>query len=100
MEKHLVSASENTGVQIVAATGFHKLAFYSDDHWIFTYNSEQLSEVFIHELEKGMYINTETEHPNDFISNCAGFIKVAIDEQRLYDPDNKLFNSSYLESLL
>lgn len=99
MEKHLVSASENTGVQIVAATGFHKLAFYSDDHWIFTYNSEQLSEVFIHELEKGMYINTETEHPNDFISNRAGFIKVAIDEQRLYDPDKKWFKAAVEASL-
>lgn len=99
MEKNLVRASHDTDIQIISATGFHKLDFYSNNHWIFNYNKKQLKEVFIHELIKGMYIETENQEPNEFISNRAGYIKVAIDEQRLADDDKKWFDAAAEASL-
>lgn len=99
MEEHLVRASQETNIQIVSATGFHKLNFYSNDHWIFNYNKKQLTEVFIHELTKGMYVETENQEPNKFLSNRAGYIKVAIDEQRLVDRDKKWFEAAAEASL-
>src|SRR5699024_5318570 len=66
MEKELVLASNEVGISVIAATGFHKLDFYPRNHWIFDYDVEQLKDVFIHELEKGMFIDTDKEKPLNF----------------------------------
>lgn len=94
MEKELVSVSEQTGTHVVASTGFHKLAFYPENHWIRSYSMEELKEVFIHELTKGMYVGTDSDVPKEDIEQKAGLIKTAIDEERIKDPEKKWFTAA------
>lgn len=49
----LARLSRVSGVQIVASTGYHLLAFYSPDHWIHFADQHQLTDLFIRELTSG-----------------------------------------------
>jgi len=91
MEQHLVDASKDTGVQIIASTGFHKLSFYPGSHWIHTYSQSQLEDIFTHELTRGMFVKTDNKKPSKFIPHLAGTIKTAIDEEREKDSEKKWF---------
>ena len=50
MAAGLAEISRATGVQIICATGFHKMLFYPENHWIFQRNERELEEYFIREL--------------------------------------------------
>lgn len=91
MEKYLVNASKDTEVQIIASTGFHKLIYYPEEHWIKYYTKNKLIDVFVHELKKGMFVGTDNNEPKESIPYLAGLIKVAIDEERMQDPEKKLY---------
>ena len=93
MTKELVQLSRDSGVQIVASTGFHKDCFYPAEHWIHTYSQQQLTEVYFHELTKGMYVDADNAVPSQTISAKAGMIKTALDAEfsLLYE---KLFHAA------
>lgn len=46
--------SRETGVQIIAATGFHTERYYDTNHWLFQYSPEQIAKLFQAEIEDGM----------------------------------------------
>lgn len=46
--------SEQSGVRIVAATGFHRDCFYPEGHFFRTENAETLAERLVREIESGM----------------------------------------------
>jgi len=94
MSAHLVNLSAESNVHIVASTGFHKMAFYEDDHWIFSFNETQMEEIFVHELTQGMYTNTENVTPSHFHGAKAGAIKVAYDIAGLTPQYKKLFKAA------
>ncbi|MCX8130611.1 MAG: hypothetical protein N3I35_10995 [Clostridia bacterium] len=87
----LVNVSENTGVNIVASTGFHKLIFYPENHWINIMDEVQLAQVFINEFRYGMYINSDTSSPAQHIDAKPGVIKTASDINGVDDKYKKLF---------
>lgn len=68
MEEALLALSENSAVQILASTGFHKMLFYPDGHWIFEYDCEKLTDIFLHELQLGMYLDCDTVTPYQYIT--------------------------------
>jgi 5-phospho-D-xylono-1,4-lactonase len=73
--------SRESGVQIVAATGFHKTKYYLDSHWRFQYSVEEIAKLFIDEIELGMDQNGY-EGPLVKRSEAkAGVVKVASDYQ-------------------
>lgn len=94
MQNELTSLSKDSGINIVASTGFHKPFFYNKDHWIFTASEEEVEEVFVHELTKGMFTNTENSPPKDYINNKAGQIKVAYDIKGLTPHYTRLFKAA------
>ena len=71
----LVRAAQQTGVPIIASTGFHLQAYYAD-RFIFALENVALEKLFINELTFGMvgkghiYLG----------SHCAGIVKTAIDK--------------------
>ena len=79
MPEELREASLKTGATIVASTGFHKMMFYPEVHWIHTFNEKELYQVFISELTEGMYINCDNAPPQEQISAQAGMVKTAYD---------------------
>lgn len=98
MAAELVKASRLSGVNIIASTGFHKLIFYPEDHWIYRMNESQLALLFIEELQNGMFVNSDIEYPSITISSKAGIIKTALDEEGLTDRYKKLFYAAAVAS--
>lgn len=94
MEEALVEIAEQTGLHIIASTGFHKLYFYPENHWIHTWTQEELTRLFLFELQKGMYTCTEKKKPKNFITARAGIVKSALDQENLSPRYRKLFTAA------
>lgn len=90
----LMDASQQTGVQVVASTGFHKFMFYPEDHWIRTEDADTLTELFIDELENGMYTDGEEAWPEEQIVARAGIIKTAADFEGVGGQYYRLFKAA------
>lgn len=94
MEKELLKLSENSDVQILASTGFHKMIFYPEEHWIFRYSCEKLTELFLHELQTGMYTDSDFSEPRRHIDAKASLIKCALDVPGFNGQYEKLFTAA------
>lgn len=75
MAEELVSAAAESGVNIIASTGFHKHAFYYDDSPIFSMSEDELARLFIGEINDGMMAKDGSR-----LGAKAGIIKVAVDK--------------------
>jgi phosphotriesterase-related protein len=91
MAHFLTRCSKITGVNIIASTGFHKLLFYPGNHWIFTLDEFELSNLFIREFETGMYIDGDHFLPTKQIESKPGVIKTASDREGVTSKYRKLF---------
>jgi len=72
-------ASVRTGVNIMASTGFHKLVFYPQDHWLRSMDANSLADLFADEIENGMFTDCDTSKPSIRTDARAGIIKTASD---------------------
>jgi len=86
MAKELTEASAQSGVHVVASTGFHKLDFYSRNHFVFRMGQEELEQLFVEELTAGMYTDQVNGDEIPVIRGPAkaGIIKTASDGSDLY----------------
>ena len=94
MADGLKTISEKTGVKIISSTGFHKMLFYPDNHWIMKMTAGQLENLFVTELTEGMYIDPDMELPQRQIAARAGQIKTAYDVEGLTDRYQVLFRGA------
>ena len=89
-----VRLSQASGIHIVASTGFHKVMFYEDNHWIFSWDESALEKLFVHELTVGMYLDCEHKSPEQYHNSKAGVIKVGYDTPGLDEQYKKLFTAA------
>ena len=82
MAENLLKASEESGVHIVASTGFHKTLFYYEDSYIFHKNEEYITDLYISEIEKGL-ISSKKDGCRTLDAH-AGMMKVAIDKGGIF----------------
>ncbi len=102
MAEELRIASEQSGVHIIASTGFHKLDFYNRNHFIYQMDVDQLTQLFRQELTLGMFVDhvNGDEIPSKRGTAKAGLIKTASDGRdiRLKEGDlpvyKKLFTAA------
>lgn len=92
--KSLVTLSKESGIHIIASTGFHKIPFYPLNHWVFSYSRKQLADIFIRELEDGMFVDADNAIPARQIGARAGMIKAALESGEMDDPYRKLFRAA------
>jgi phosphotriesterase-related protein len=96
----LARISEESGVHIIASTGFHKLTFYPEDHWLHSAGEEELTRLFIAELNQGMYLDGDAAFPSRQGGPSrkggakAGQIKTALDTEGLSPRYEKLFTAA------
>ena len=83
MAKELEEISRKTDVDIIGSTGFHKSVFYWPDHWIHECSSSVLYEIFLEEIQHGMYKGNQSQLSNMQIEAKAGLIKTAVDKEGL-----------------
>ena len=95
--RFLENVSRVSGVHIVASTGFHRMIFYPDDHWIWGAPEDALAQIFISELTDGMYVNCDEAPPREKTTARAGQIKTALDTKAAQELDaqyKKLFRAA------
>lgn len=90
----LAEISRKTGIHVIASTGFHKLQFYPEKHWIRTINREELERFYISELTRGMCVNIDCEWMPERIKAKAGIIKTALDVCDLKGRYGELFEAA------
>jgi phosphotriesterase-related protein len=83
--------SEKSGVHIIASTGFHKLSYYPEDHWLHSIDEDELTSLFINELNQGMCMDGDIALPSQQGNAKAGQIKTALDTEGLSPRYQKLF---------
>jgi len=79
MTEYLIKASKETGVNIIASTGFHKLQYYPRNHWIYNIEQSKFTELLLNEIVIGMYIKNIEPFNGMRTSAKAGIIKIAIE---------------------
>ena len=91
MAREMAEISESSGIKIIASTGFHKLIFYPEDHWIQNLPGKDLEELFVSELKEGMFEDGDDAYPEDRTGIAAGQIKTALDTEGLTPRYTRLF---------
>ncbi len=79
----LAAVSRDTGVHIVAATGYHRDAHYRADHWIYTATRDQLLDAVITDIQTGMDASDWATPFRETTSARAGIIKAGASYQRI-----------------
>ncbi|GAA0877095.1 phosphotriesterase [Algoriphagus jejuensis] len=89
----LADVSRNSGVQIIAPTGIHLEIYYPANHWRYTYTEDQLTDLFVADIEDGIDqfdyaapIVKRTEHK-------AGLIKLATGDETFTPHQEKIFRA-------
>lgn len=82
----LQDISRLSGVNIIATTGYHIPKFYPGGHWIFDISEEELSDMFVREVEEGMFLDGCYVKPEYQTKVKAGLIKSMITVKGLSDP--------------
>lgn len=79
----LVALSRQSGVHIVACTGFHRRIYYSPDYWLWNASTDAIARYMVAEARAGMQETVHLETPVK-----PGFIKIACEEnlQKTYRP--------------
>ena len=72
----LVSLSKESGVLIIASTGFHRRKYYPQDYWLFSANVDTIADHLISELNDSL-----EECCSEAIPVRAGFIKIALEAE-------------------
>lgn len=99
MADYLARASFDSGVNIIASTGFHKLLFYGPEHWIFQSTEDELARLFIDEIQNGMYVDGNSEVPLLKVGSKAGIIKTAAAGNGVAGEYKKLFSAAAAASI-
>lgn len=87
--RKLRQVAERTGLQIIAATGFHRDAHYPDGHWVHTEPEDVLTEVVLADLTRGMdERDWQGPTPRQGESR-AGVVKLGGSYQRLSPPERR-----------
>ncbi|HWZ44039.1 MAG TPA: hypothetical protein VNW97_11210 [Candidatus Saccharimonadales bacterium] len=92
--------SARTGVQVISATGFHKLFYYPDIHWLYSYSEEQLIGLVVAELMDGLDIHNYSGPIVERSSARAGVIKVGTQTGRFSAAEEKLLRVAAHSHLL
>jgi phosphotriesterase-related protein len=94
----LAEVSRRSGVAIVATTGLHTSRFYRDQPWALEATPEELSSLFIADIEEGIDHHDLGEPGAERTEHRAGLIKVATLGGDLDDRDRRLFAAAAMAS--
>ncbi|UFH57939.1 phosphotriesterase [Spirosoma sp. KNUC1025] len=85
----LAEVSRRTGIQIVAPTGIHLEQYYPLSHWRYQYSEDQLTRLFIADVEEGIDRNDYNGPVVERTPHKAGMIKLATGDD-LISPHQEL----------
>ncbi|MCX6056188.1 MAG: hypothetical protein NTZ74_14995 [Chloroflexi bacterium] len=86
----LFALSENSGVNIIACTGFHLKKYYPENHWLWKIRSQKVCDFLCSEMEQGLFETLQSPAPVK-----AGFIKIALEATWSESPRAALEGAAY-----
>ena len=86
--------SEETGVAIIASTGLHKESFYPVRFWSFDASVRDITDLFVSEIEEGMFLYDRFDPFRKRGKAKAGIIKIATADQGLTPYYRKVFDAA------
>jgi phosphotriesterase-related protein len=89
----LAEVSQQSKVNIIVPTGIHLEVYYPKNHWRYTYTEDQLTELFIADIEKGI---DKFDYSAPFIDRTihkAGLIKLATGNEPITKHQEKIFHA-------
>jgi phosphotriesterase-related protein len=92
--RNLHRLSRATGVVVIGSTGFHKAYFYPEDFWGLDAGVDEVAELFISEIETGMYDYNRTDSFKRRSDIRAGIIKIATGAEGLTPYYEKVFRAA------
>jgi phosphotriesterase-related protein len=89
----LAAISRGSGVHVVAPTGLHRVRFYPEGHWRFTWPADRLADLFVDEIERGIDANDCAGPELRRTPFKAGVLKIASDGAVLDDAERAAFDA-------
>ncbi len=89
----LAEISRRSGVHVVAPTGLHRTVFYPQGHWRFRATVEEMTEIFVAEIEAGIDANDCAGPALRRTPHRAGVIKLGSDGGELDDAERAAFEA-------
>jgi predicted metal-dependent phosphotriesterase family hydrolase len=85
--------SRETGINIVVPTGIHLEKYYPDDHWRYHYSEDQLTRLFIEDIETGIDTHDYTREGVERGPYKSGLIKLATGDESITPHQEKIFRA-------
>ena len=89
----LAEVSQKSNVNIIAPTGIHLEAYYPENHWRYRYSEDQLTALFIADINSGI---DRFDYGGPFVDRVphkAGLIKLATGNEPISKHQEKIFNA-------
>jgi phosphotriesterase-related protein len=80
-------------VHVIAATGFHRAAYFEETHWIFHYTVEEIADLVEAEVREGIEVSC---YEGPLVKRCsakAGVLKLGTGYNYISPADEKLFKA-------
>ncbi len=90
----LVRIAKESGMNVIACTGFHKPMYYDDLHWFYRYDEDTIADLFAAEIDTGMDAYSYAGPVIRRLDAKAGVIKAASDYHRMASVTQKLFRAA------
>jgi len=88
-----VAISKQTGINIIIPTGIHLEIYYPKSHWRYQYSADQLTRLFVADIEEGIDKNDYNGPLVDRSPHRAGLIKLATGDEPFTKHQQKIFEA-------
>ena len=89
----LEQASQKAALPVVVSSGFHKLAYYPKNHWLFSQTQEAIHALLCTECTQGVLINDHKPDSSQRSSTKAGILKFGIGAEGFLAPLDNLLSA-------
>ena len=88
-----VEVSQISGVHIIVPTGIHLEIYYPQNHWRYSYTEDELSSLFISDIEEGIDLLDYTGPITKRTPHRAGLLKLATGNDPIDKHQEKIFRA-------
>lgn len=89
----LAEVSRRTGIQIIAPTGIHLEIYYPKTHWRYQYSEDQLTRLFIADVEEGIDVYDYAGPVVERTAHRAGIVKLATGDEAITPHQELIFRA-------
>lgn len=82
--------AKDTGVHVIAVTGFHKESFYDSTHFVYRYQPDEIEDLLVSEVKEGIEVNDFCGPIIRRSESKAGAVKAASSYYKITPLEDKL----------